>query len=155
MAVSTMAEASPVKPMSRWLATSAGTDAPRTQTTVSDLKPGSVWRYTVPAPRYAAAVTNSHLDAAMAEIAPDQRERWTDWVRGQLGNVYDVRGIAVRSPSILERVAQRMPGGPREVTTVMDVDRAYPDEFYQPSTRVPVEQFDGRWYLAAPLLAEP
>ena len=105
--------------------------------------------------RYAAAVTNSDLDAAMAEIAPDQRERWTDWVRGQLGNVYDVRGIAVRSPSILERVAQRMPGGPREVTTVMDVDRAYPDEFYQPSTRVPVEQFDGRWYLAAPLLAEP
>ncbi|HTD80327.1 MAG TPA: hypothetical protein VK898_22010 [Chloroflexota bacterium] len=105
--------------------------------------------------RYAAAVTNSDLDAAMAEIAPDQRERWTDWVRGQLGNVYDVRGIAVRSPSILERVAQRMPGGPREVTTVMDVDRAYPDEFYQPSTRVPVEQFEGRWYLAAPFLAEP
>jgi hypothetical protein len=105
--------------------------------------------------RYAAAVTNSDLDAAMAEIAPDQRERWTDWVRGQLGNVYDVRGIAVRSPSILERVGQRVPGGPREVTTVMDVDRAYPDEFYQPSTRTPVEQFDGRWYLAAPLLAEP
>ena len=103
--------------------------------------------------RYAAAVTNSDLDAAMAEIAPDQRERWTDWVRGQLGNVYDVRGIAVRAPSILERVAQRLPGGPREVTTVLDVDRAYPDEFYQPTTRVPVEQFDGRWYLAAPLLA--
>ena len=103
--------------------------------------------------RYAAAVTNSDLDAAMAEIAPDQRERWTDWVRGQLGNIYDVRGIAVRAPSILERVAQRLPGGPREVTSVLDVDRAYPDEFYQPTTRVPVEQFDGRWYLAAPLLA--
>ena len=103
--------------------------------------------------RYAAAVTNSDLDAAMAEIAPDQRERWTDWVRGQLGNVYDVRGIAVRSTSILERVAQRLSGGPREVTTVLDVDRAYPDEFYQPTTRVPVAQLDGRWYLAAPLLA--
>jgi hypothetical protein len=103
--------------------------------------------------RYAAAVTNSDVDAAMAEIAPDQRERWTDWVRGQLGNVYDVRGIAVRSPSLLERVARRLPGGPREVTTVLDVDRDYPDEFYQPTTRVPVEQFDGRWYLAAPLLA--
>jgi hypothetical protein len=96
--------------------------------------------------RYAAGVTNSDLDAAMAEIAPDQRERWTDWVRGQLGNVYDVRGIAVRSPSILERLAQRPAGGPREVTTVLD-------EFYQPTTRVPVEQFQGRWYLAAPLLA--
>ena len=105
--------------------------------------------------RYAAAVTSSDLDAAMAEIAPDQRERWADWVRGQLGNVYDVRGIAVHSPSILERVSQRVPRGPNEVTTVLDVDRDYPDEFYQPTTRVDVEHFEGRWYLAAPLLAEP
>jgi hypothetical protein len=103
--------------------------------------------------RYAAAVTDSDLDAAMAEIAPDQRERWTDWVQDQLGNVYDVRGIAVRSPSILERVSRRMPGGPNEVTTFLDVDRDYPDEFYQPTTRVDVEQFQGHWYLAAPLLA--
>lgn len=103
--------------------------------------------------RYASAVTNSDLDAAMAEIAPDQRARWSDWVQTQLGNVYEVRGIAVRSPSILERLTQRLPGGPREVTTVLDVDRDYPDEFYQPTTRVPVEAFDGRWYLAAPLLA--
>lgn len=103
--------------------------------------------------RYASAVTNSDLDAAMAEIAPDQRARWSDWVQTQLGNVYEVRGIAVRSPSIVERLSQHLPGGPREVTTVLDVDRDYPDEFYQPTTRVPVEAFDGRWYLAAPLLA--
>jgi hypothetical protein len=103
--------------------------------------------------RYAAAVTNSDLDAAMAEIAPDQRARWTDWVQGQLGNVYEVRGIAVRSPSMLERLTQHVPGGPREVTTALDVDRDFPDEFYQPTTRVDVEAFDGRWYLAAPLLA--
>jgi hypothetical protein len=103
--------------------------------------------------RYAAAVSNSNLDAAMAEIAPDQRERWTEWVRGQLGNVYEVRGIAVRSPSILGRLTRRLAGGPREVTVVLDVDRDYPDEFYQPTTRVAVEPFEGRWYLAAPLLA--
>ena len=103
--------------------------------------------------RYAAAVSNSNLDAAMAEIAPDQRERWTEWVRGQLGNVYEVRGIAVRSPSILGRLTRRLAGGPREVTVVLDVDRDYPDEFYQPTTRVPVEQVDGRWYLVEPLLA--
>jgi hypothetical protein len=103
--------------------------------------------------RYAAAVTNSDLAGALAEIAPDQRTRWTDWVQGQLGNVYEVRGIAVRSPSIVERLTQRLPGGPREVTTVLDVDRDYPDEFYQPTTRVAVEAFEGRWYLAAPLLA--
>jgi hypothetical protein len=103
--------------------------------------------------RYASAITNSDLDAALAEIAPDQRARWSDWVQTQLGNVYEVRGIAVRSPSLVERLTQRLPGGPREVTTVLDVDRDYPDEFYQPTTRVPVEGFDGRWYLAAPLLA--
>lgn len=103
--------------------------------------------------RYAAAVTNAGLDAALAEITPARRADWADWVRGQLGNVYDVRGIAVRSPSLLERLVSRAQPGPYEVTAVLDVNRGYPDEFYQPTTRVPVEQDGGRWYLAAPLLA--
>jgi len=95
--------------------------------------------------RYADAVSNGDLDAAMAEIAPPERDRWRDWVAGQLGNVYEVRGIAVRAPSILA-----MPG---EVTVAMDVNRGYPDEFYQPTPRVGVEEVDGREYLAAPLLS--
>jgi hypothetical protein len=95
--------------------------------------------------RYAAAVTAEDLNAAMAEIAPDQRDAWTEWVRGQLGNVYDVRGVAVRAAWLL--------GPPLEVTTVLDVNRDYPDEFFEPTARVPVEQADGRWYLSAPLLA--
>ena len=103
--------------------------------------------------RYAIAISNADLEAAMAEIAPDQRDRWTEWVRGQLGNVYDVRGIAVRSPSAVARLAQRAPAGPYEVTAVLDVNREYGDEFYQPTARVPVQEFQGRWYLAAPLLA--
>jgi hypothetical protein len=103
--------------------------------------------------RYAAAVTNSDLDGALAELAPDQRANWTDWVRSQLGNVYDVRGIAVRSPSVLQRVSQRVPAGPFEVTAVLDVNREFPEDFYQPTARVPVEEFEGRWYLARPLLA--
>ncbi len=103
--------------------------------------------------RYAAAVSNSDLDGALAEIAPDQRANWSDWVRSQLGNVYDVRGIAVRSPSVLQRVNQRVPAGPFEVTAVLDVNRDFPEDFYQPTARVPVEEFEGRWYLARPLLA--
>ena len=95
--------------------------------------------------RYAQAISNADLDAAMAEIAPDQRSRWTDWVRGQLGNVYEVRGIAVRAPSVLRP--------PTDVTVVLDVNKAFPDEFYQPTTKVMVEEFNGRWYLSAPLLA--
>jgi hypothetical protein len=103
--------------------------------------------------RYAAAISSSDFDAAMAEIAPDQRAGWTDWVRGQLGNVYDVRGIAVRSPSGLQRLTVRVAGGPTEVTAILDVNRDFPDDFYQPTTREPVEELDGRWYLARPLLA--
>jgi hypothetical protein len=103
--------------------------------------------------RYAAAVSNADLDGAMAEIAPGQRAMWVDWVRGQLGNVYDVRGIAVRSPSMIQRVVDRMPAGPFEVTAALDVNAAFPDQFSQPSTRVPVEELDGRWYLSSPLLA--
>ena len=37
----------------------------------------------------------------------------------------------------------------------MDVNRDFPDDFYQPTARVNVEEVDGRWYLAAPLLAKP
>ena len=103
--------------------------------------------------RYAVAISNSDLDGALAEIAPDQRANWTDWVRSQLGNVYDVRGIAVRSPSVLQRVSQHVPAGPFEVTAVLDVNRDFPEDFYQPTARVPVEEFEGRWYLAKPLLA--
>jgi hypothetical protein len=105
--------------------------------------------------RYAAAVSNADLDGAMAEIAPEQRAMWVDWVRGQLGNVYDVRGIAVRSPSVVQRVLERVPAGPFEVTAALNVNAAFPDQFYQPTTRVPVEEFDGRWYLSTPLLATP
>lgn len=95
--------------------------------------------------RYAAAVSSSNLDAALAELAPDQRAQWSDWVRGQLGNVYDVTGIAVHVPTIV--------GPPTDVTVILDVNRGYPDEFYQPTTRVDVEQVGGQWYLSSPLLA--
>jgi hypothetical protein len=95
--------------------------------------------------RYAAAVSNSDLDAAMAEIAPSERPRWRDWVSGQLGNVYDITGVAVRSAGLL--------GPPFEVTTDIDVNRTDPDQFYQASPRVRLVQESGRWYLTAPLLA--
>jgi hypothetical protein len=96
--------------------------------------------------RYALAVSNGDMDAAMAEIAPEQRATWSDFVSNQLGNIYDVTGVAVRTGSIL--------GRPTDVTTDLDIDRAYPDQYYQASPRVPVEDVDGRWYLSAPPLAQ-
>ena len=95
--------------------------------------------------QYAAAMGNSDLDAALAEIAPDQRAGWSDWVQGQLGNTYDVTGVAVHATTLL--------AAPIDVTVLLDIDRGYPDQFYQPTARVDVRQVDGRWYLAAPLLA--
>ncbi|HET6316981.1 MAG TPA: hypothetical protein VFG86_11015 [Chloroflexota bacterium] len=95
--------------------------------------------------RYATAVTSSDLEGALAEIAPSQRQAWRSWVASQLGNAYDVKGIAVRSPPVLA-------GAPYEVTVVLDVNRDYPGEFYQPTTTEPVEQVDGAWYLTQPLL---
>ena len=95
--------------------------------------------------RYASAVTAGDFDSAMAEIAPSERPQWNDWVRGQLGNEYTVTGVAVRAGWLL--------GAPTEVTTDMDVNRDYPDQFYQASPRVAVALEDGRWYLRAPLLA--
>jgi hypothetical protein len=105
--------------------------------------------------RYAVAISSADLDAALTEIAPDQRERWTNFVRTQLGNIYDVRGIAVRSPSALERMTQRVAAGPFEVTAVLEINRDFPDEFYAPTTRVPVTNLGGRVYLQRPLLAPP
>ena len=103
--------------------------------------------------RYAVAISSGDLDGALAEIAPNERANWADWVRSQLGNVYDVRGVAVRSPSVWQRVSLRVPGGPFEVTAILDVNREFPEDFYQPTTRVPVEEFESRWYLTRPLLA--
>jgi hypothetical protein len=103
--------------------------------------------------RYAAAVSHADFEAAMMEIAPEHRAAYVDWVRSQLGNVYDLRGIAVRSPSVLQRVVTGKPGGPFEATTVMDVNRDFPGDFFQPTTQVPVEEVEGRWYLSMPLLA--
>jgi hypothetical protein len=56
---------------------------------------------------------------------------------------------------VMGRVLNREPGGPFEVTAFMDVNRDFPDDFYQPTSTVAVEQVDGRWYLAVPLLAKP
>jgi hypothetical protein len=103
--------------------------------------------------RYCLAVTAGDLEAALAEIAPAERETWRGWLGSQLGNIYDVRGIGVRSPSVLDRLAGGATSGPQEVTVVLDVNRGYADEFYQPTSRVSVESVDGRWYLRQPLLA--
>lgn len=103
--------------------------------------------------RYARAMEAQDLQAALAEIEPSDRPRWTAWVESQLGNIYEVKSVAVREPSGLDRILAGASGTPTEASVAMDVNRGYPDFFFQPTTRVGVVQTDGRWYLAEPLLA--
>jgi hypothetical protein len=74
--------------------------------------------------RYALAVSSNDLDGALDEIAPDQRDAYRGGSRRRVGNIYEVRGIAVRSPSVFERVVRRA-SRPSEVTVVLDVNRGY------------------------------
>jgi hypothetical protein len=103
--------------------------------------------------RYTRAMAAQDEAAALAEIAPSRRAEWTDWVHQQAGNVYDVKGIGVREPSMVARLTQHVPGMPFEVSAVIDVNHDYPDEYYQATTQAAVVQEDGRWFLAEPLLA--
>lgn len=105
--------------------------------------------------RYAAAISASNPEAALAEIVPDQRATWAPFVDEMVGDHYDVKSIAVRTPSLLARLTTRAAMRPIEVTTTMDVNKDVPGAFYQPTTRVPVVIVDGHAYLGAPLLALP
>jgi hypothetical protein len=103
--------------------------------------------------RYAQAISNNEPDTALAEIAPETRSLDREFVLNQLGNVYVVRVVAVRTPSLLDRLTQPAARGPVDVTVVLDVDPGDPQAYYQPRSTVPVEEVGGRWYLSAPLLA--
>jgi len=103
--------------------------------------------------RYAAALQAQDLQGTEQEIAPSRRAEWEPFIRTQLGNIYEIRGFALRTPSLLDRLTRGASSTPTEATVVMDVNRGYPDQFYQPTTRVKVTFEDGRLYLAEPLLA--
>lgn len=102
--------------------------------------------------RYAQSVTRQRLQDAAGEIAPSTRGQWEPWIASQLGNIYEITGLAVRHPSLLARLTTGAAPGPTEVTVILDLNRGY-REFYQPTTRVRVLFEEGRWYLAEPLLA--
>jgi hypothetical protein len=103
--------------------------------------------------RYARAMAAQDTDGALAEIAPARRAEWTDWVHQQAGNVYDIKGIGIREPSLLARLTQHAPSVPFEVSVMLDVNHDYPDDYYQATTQAAVVEDGGRWFLAEPLLA--
>ncbi len=100
---------------------------------------------------YAEAVSNEDLETAAAAVAPGERERWRGWIEPQLGNKYGIRGMGIRSHTVLEQVFQRASGAPFEATVAIDVNPGTPD-LYRAATRVQVTRVDGAWYLVQPLL---
>jgi hypothetical protein len=103
--------------------------------------------------RYAGALAAQDLDGCLAELAPAERARWRDFVRSLLGDRYDVVAVSVRSAPLLDRLLRHADGSPYEATLSLDINRGDPELFYQATTRVPLTQDAGRWYLGAPPLA--
>ena len=102
---------------------------------------------------YAGAMAAQDEAAALAQIAPSRRDEWRGWVQEQAGNIYEIKGLGVRTPRLVDRLAGRASAAPTEVSVVLDVNRGYPDFYYQATSQAAVVQEDGRWYLAEPLLA--
>jgi hypothetical protein len=101
--------------------------------------------------RYAHAVSAGDLEAALAEITPEQRATALGFVANQVGKEYGVLAAAVRMSAVLAQLP-RLNGEPFEVTVVLDIDPSDPQAHYRATTTVPVERGPDRWYLAAPLL---
>lgn len=100
--------------------------------------------------RYFAALEASDLDGALAEIAPEGRAEAAPFVENNLGNAYQITGIAAEYASVTEQLAGGS-GAARTVTVFLDVTQK-DGARWQAGPRVPLVHSGGRVYLAqAPL----
>jgi hypothetical protein len=100
---------------------------------------------------YFAALERGDLDAALSAIQPAARGPAAAFVANLLGNEYRVQGVAVREPSVLDRLPGA-PVGPLEVTVFVNVIEAASGARWQAGPTVPVVTEGGLPYLAkAPL----
>ncbi|MBM2812552.1 MAG: hypothetical protein HW416_3311 [Chloroflexi bacterium] len=101
--------------------------------------------------RYFAALESGDGPTALEAIAPEARPSAGSFVAQSLNNEYRVTGVAVRQPSILDRL-RGSPGQPQELTIFIDITEWGTGARWQAGPRVPLVQIEGRWYLArAPL----
>lgn len=104
------------------------------------------------AKRYFAALEASDVQGALEELEPNARSRWVAFVENGVANEYRVVGIAVRRPSLLDRLSGVLPE-PTHVTIFLDITQAVDGARWQATPRVPLAHVGGRWYLAHPPLA--
>ena len=89
-------------------------------------------------------------DLSVEQILPEERGRLTPFVENSVGNHYDIVGIAVEWPSLIERAGGAQPEA-RTATVFLDITQA-DGVRWQAGPRVIVIRRDGRWYLGdAPL----
>jgi hypothetical protein len=100
---------------------------------------------------YLAAVTSEDLNAALAEILPDDRADALPFVSDQLGNGYRVLGLGVRQPSLLDRLLGRATADNALITVQLDITQ-YDGETWRTTTSVPVVRTPDGWYLTRPPL---
>jgi hypothetical protein len=103
--------------------------------------------------RYFAELEAGDASAALDELDPSARQRWSDFVENGILNTYRINGIAVRVTSIQGGLAGNDILRPREVTIFLDITEWVDGAHWQASPRAPLVQVDGRWYLGRPPLA--
>ena len=101
---------------------------------------------------YFVALEAGDVDGALDAIEPAAREDATPFIENSVLNTYEVRGIAVRQPSVIER-PQGQRGEPTDVTIFVDITQWTDGTQWQAGPDVPLVYEDGRWYLAKPPLA--
>ena len=100
---------------------------------------------------YLRAVEAGNLDAALATIAPDQREIHRERIALQVQNRYGIVTLVIGRPSTTDEVLGRGVD-PAWVTVLADVTGQGGERWRSTST-APMVQRDGVWYLTRPLFA--
>jgi hypothetical protein len=101
--------------------------------------------------RYFAALEQDEVEGALAEIDPESRARWSDFVANGAGNSYRLEGTAIRRASLVDRVMGR--STPSEATSFVHITQAVDGAEWSAGPRVPLVRRDGRWFMGRPPLA--
>lgn len=99
---------------------------------------------------YVAALGHGNLDEALDQLAPEARDESASFVAWQLGNRYTIVESAVRSESLLGRLA-RSGNTHTRVVVMMEIQEGG-GALWRATEELPVESILGRWYLLKPPL---
>lgn len=103
-----------------------------------------------PVAAYVAAVAREDLAGALDQLLPELQEGAAPFVGWELGNRYTILESAVRTVSLLDRLAGKAVGSPTVVVTLEIQGEA--GARWRATEELPVGFAEGRWYLQKPPL---